>query len=41
LRLQRTIRVFDTAATALAALGLTVPDDWDGKPVWQALRDGL
>jgi len=41
LRLQRTIRVFDTAATALAALGLPVPDDWDGKPVWQALRDGL
>jgi len=41
LRLQRTIRVFDTAATALAALGLPVPDGWDGKPVWEALRDGL
>jgi arylsulfatase A-like enzyme len=41
LRLQRTIRVFDTAATALAALGLPVPNDWDGKPVWEALRDGL
>jgi predicted AlkP superfamily pyrophosphatase or phosphodiesterase len=41
LRLQRTIRIFDTAATALAALGLPVPNDWDGKPVWQALRDGL
>jgi hypothetical protein len=41
LRLQRTIRVFDTAATALAALGLPVPNDWDGKPVWQALRNGL
>ena len=41
LRLQRTIRIFDTAATALAALGLPVPDGWDGKPVWEALRDGL
>ncbi len=41
LRLQRTIRIFDTAATVLAALGLPVPDDWNGKPVWEALRDGF
>ncbi|MFN4179515.1 MAG: alkaline phosphatase family protein [Armatimonadota bacterium] len=34
------IKTMDTAATALAALGLNVPADWDGKPVWAALRDG-
>ena len=33
------VRTMDTAATALAALGLSVPNDWDGKPVWVALRD--
>ncbi len=38
LRLERTVRIFDTAATALAALDLPIPTDWDGKPVWQALQ---
>lgn len=37
--LKRRIRTMDTAATALAALGVKVPNDWDGKPVWEALRD--
>ena len=36
--LKREIKAMDTAATALAALGIKVPDDWDGKPVWEALR---
>lgn len=40
LRLQRTIRTMDTAATALAALGVSVPSTWDGQPVWEALREG-
>ncbi len=38
--LKQQIKTMDTAATALAALGLNVPDDWDGKPVWAALKDG-
>jgi predicted AlkP superfamily pyrophosphatase or phosphodiesterase len=38
LQIDRTVRVYDTAATALAALGLPVPSDWDGKPVLEALR---
>ncbi len=37
--LSRSVRTMDTAATALVALGLPTPDDWDGKPVWAALRD--
>lgn len=37
--LNEPVRTMDTAATALAALGLSVPNDWDGKPVWAALRD--
>lgn len=36
--LKRQIKTMDTAATALAALGVKVPDDWDGKPVWEALK---
>jgi arylsulfatase A-like enzyme len=32
-RLKREVRVMDTAATALQALGLAVPSDWEGKPV--------
>mgnify|MGYP001627120910 CR=1 FL=1 len=35
------IKTMDTAATALAALGLSVPTDWDGKPVWEALKEGV
>lgn len=38
LKAQRIVRVFDTAATALVALVLPVPSDWDGKPVLEALR---
>ena len=37
--LRREIRTMDTAATALAALGIQV-ENWDGKPIWEALRDG-
>ncbi len=33
------IKTMDTAATALAALGIKVPNDWDGKPVWEALKN--
>lgn len=33
------IKTMDTAATALAALGLKPPEDWDGKPVSEALKD--
>ncbi len=36
--LTQTVRTMDTAATALAALGQTPPSDWDGRPVWEALR---
>lgn len=41
LRVERTIFVYDTAATALRALGLPIPSDWDGKPVWEALKSNL
>ncbi|MCS7191925.1 MAG: alkaline phosphatase family protein [Armatimonadetes bacterium] len=37
--LQGQIKTMDTAATALAALGIRAPDDWDGKPVWEALKE--
>ncbi|MCX7643338.1 MAG: alkaline phosphatase family protein, partial [Armatimonadetes bacterium] len=37
--LRRQIKTMDTAATALAALGIRVPADWDGNPVWEALKD--
>jgi arylsulfatase A-like enzyme len=36
--LGRAVHTTDTAATALAALGRTPPADWDGRPVWEALR---
>lgn len=38
--LTKPVRTMDTAATALAALGISVPEDWDGKPVREALRNG-
>jgi arylsulfatase A-like enzyme len=31
--LQGKIVVYDTAATALYALGLPIPEEWDGRPV--------
>lgn len=34
----RRIVVFDTAATALAALGIAIPGDWQGRPVLEALQ---
>lgn len=37
--LDRRIVVYDTAATALAALGVAVPGDWQGRPVWEAVRE--
>ncbi len=37
--LKRQIKTMDTAATALAALGIKVPNDWDGKPIWEALKN--
>ena len=36
--LERGIWTYDTAATALFALGLPVPDNWQGRPVVEALR---
>ncbi|GBC86012.1 hypothetical protein HRbin11_02479 [bacterium HR11] len=36
--LKRTVHTMDTAATALAALGPRPPEDWDGQPVWEAIR---
>lgn len=38
--LNRQIKTMDTAATALAVFGIKVPEDWDGKPVWEALAIG-
>jgi predicted AlkP superfamily pyrophosphatase or phosphodiesterase len=35
--LQSQIITYDTAATALYALGLPIPAEWDGKPVWEVL----
>jgi len=35
-QVEQAVRVYDTAATALKALGLPVPTDWDGKPVEEA-----
>jgi predicted AlkP superfamily pyrophosphatase or phosphodiesterase len=35
-RLERLIMVYDTAATALHALGLPIPAGWDGRPVVEA-----
>ena len=32
------IETYDTAATALAILGLPLPETLDGQPVWEALR---
>jgi phosphopentomutase len=34
--LTQPIRIYDTAATALAALGLVIPSDWLGIPVLEA-----
>jgi predicted AlkP superfamily pyrophosphatase or phosphodiesterase len=36
--LERRIMTYDTAATALFALGLPVPEGWQGRPVMEALR---
>jgi len=35
--LQQPIMIYDTAATALFALGLPVPERWQGRPVTEAL----
>lgn len=37
LSLTQPITTCDTAATALELLGLPIPREWDGKPVWEAL----
>lgn len=34
----RRVVVYDTAATVLAALGIPIPGDWQGRPVAEALR---
>jgi predicted AlkP superfamily pyrophosphatase or phosphodiesterase len=34
----RPIATYDTATTVLAALGLPIPDNWQGRPVREALR---
>ncbi|MFQ5793695.1 MAG: ectonucleotide pyrophosphatase/phosphodiesterase [Candidatus Bipolaricaulia bacterium] len=42
-RIPNDVRTYDTAATALFALGLSVPEGWDGRPVCRAFitpRDG-
>lgn len=33
--LTQPIRIYDTAAMALAALGLTIPKEWEGLPLWE------
>ncbi|MCI2430482.1 ectonucleotide pyrophosphatase/phosphodiesterase [Candidatus Acetothermia bacterium] len=35
----RTIYIYDTAATALAALGLTIPEEWEGLPLLEAFPE--
>ncbi|MDR7521863.1 MAG: alkaline phosphatase family protein [Armatimonadota bacterium] len=37
--IQQRVVTYDTAATVLAALGLPVPGDWQGRPVMGALRN--
>jgi predicted AlkP superfamily pyrophosphatase or phosphodiesterase len=41
LELQGPVRVYDTAPTALWALGLPLPEGWDGRPVLEALEPAL
>lgn len=36
--LERPVRVYDTAAMALFALGLPVPEEWDGEPILEPLE---
>lgn len=38
--LTQTVRTMDTASTVLAALGIPIPSDWDGKPILDALSNG-
>jgi len=37
--LTQPIRIYDTAATVLAALSLGIPPDWLGVPVWEAFPE--
>lgn len=37
--IERPISIMDTGPTALAALGLPVPDGWHGQPVWEVLPE--
>lgn len=39
--IEREIRTYDTAATALALLGVPVPGDWDGRPVAEAFEPSV
>lgn len=39
--LTQPIRIYDTAATVLAALGLVIPSDWLGVPVWEAFPEAI
>ena len=39
--LTQPIRIYDTAATALAALGLAIPSDWPGIPVLEAFPEAV
>lgn len=39
--LTRPIRIYDTAATVLAALGIAIPSDWLGIPVWEAFPEAI
>lgn len=41
LTLQAEIMMYDTAATALYALGVPVPERWDGRPVLEAFGQNL
>jgi arylsulfatase A-like enzyme len=40
-KLSRRVVVYDTAATAMWALGLDLPSDLDGRPVLEAFGEGL
>jgi len=36
--IRRPIVIYDTAATVLAALGIAIPADWQGRPIEEALK---
>ncbi len=39
--LTQTVRIYDTAATVLAALGLAIPEGWEGVPLLEAFPEAV